>query len=202
MRAGQNWPQAALMHQLHPTRRGWANDYRPWVSPATFGRLERLTWVKLCSGARRRHPNTSARWGADRDGHRRASRPVLAPAATRPSQAYLASQTATSSRRHVIVTGHRSPDDGDGVYGSQRRGQSPRGSPRLATLITHQGGRGPYGGRCFHHAAQLESDHSNGNRRDARSVNLQALHGHCHDAKSRKQGDYLPVGRRDNVSGH
>jgi hypothetical protein len=32
--------------------------------------------------------------------------------------------------------------------------------------------------------------------------NLQAFHGHCHDAKSRTQGDYLPVGRRDNVSGH
>jgi hypothetical protein len=37
----------------------------------------------------------------------------------------------------------------------------------------------------------------NGDRRDARYSNLQALHGHCHDAKTRECGDYLPRGMRD-----
>ena len=32
IRAGQNWPQATLIHKLNPTIRGWANDYRTWVS--------------------------------------------------------------------------------------------------------------------------------------------------------------------------
>jgi hypothetical protein len=36
-----------------------------------------------------------------------------------------------------------------------------------------------------------------GHRRDSHSSNLQALHGHCHDAKTRDHGEYLPVGLRD-----
>jgi 5-methylcytosine-specific restriction endonuclease McrA len=36
-----------------------------------------------------------------------------------------------------------------------------------------------------------------GDRRDSRYANLQALHGHCHDAKTREQGDYFPRGMRD-----
>ena len=44
---------------------------------------------------------------------------------------------------------------------------------------------------------ECEIDHTNGDRRDARSANLQALHGHCHDAKTRGHRDYLPLGMRD-----
>ena len=44
---------------------------------------------------------------------------------------------------------------------------------------------------------RIEVDHINGNHRDSRSANLQALHGHCHDAKTREQGDSLPPGLRD-----
>jgi len=202
IRAGQNWPQAALIHELNPKIRGWANYYRTWVSQATFSRLDRLTWEKLRSWARRRHPNKAARWVAERYWHRRESRRVFATPATRPSQAYLAAHSDTSSLRHAKVTGARSPYDGDWVYWSKRRGQYPTVSPRLATLLKRQGGRCPYCGLFFQPADQLEIDHLSGDRRDSRSVNLQALHGPCHDAKTRKQGDYLPVGRRDNVSGH
>jgi RNA-directed DNA polymerase len=202
IRAGQNWPQAALIHELNPKIRGWANYYRTWVSQAAFSRLDRLTWVKLRSWARRRHPNKAARWVADRYWHRRESRQVFATPATRPSQAYLASHSDTSSLRHTKVTGTRSPYDGDWGYWSKRRGQYPTVSPRLATLLKRQGGRCPYCGLFFQPVDQLEIDHLSGDRRDSRSDNLQALHGHCHDAKSRKHGDYLPVGIRDNVSGH
>ena len=40
-------------------------------------------------------------------------------------------------------------------------------------------------------------DHINGDRQNSRFANLQALHGHCHDAKTREHGDSLPLGRRD-----
>jgi len=43
----------------------------------------------------------------------------------------------------------------------------------------------------------MEIDHIAGDRRTARVTNLQALHGHCHDAKTREHGDYLPHGLRD-----
>ena len=202
IRAGQNWPQAALIHKLNPTIRGWANYYRTWVCQATFGRLDRLTWVKLRSWARRRHPNKSARWVANRYWHRQESCQVFATPPTRPSQTYLASHSDTTSLRHAKIAGNRSPYDGDWVYWSQRCGQYPTVRPRLATLIKQQGGRCTYCKLFFHHADQLEIDHSNGNRRDSRYVNLQALHGHCHDAKTREHGEHLPVDIRDKVSEH
>jgi RNA-directed DNA polymerase len=115
IRAGQNWPQAALIHALNPKIRGWANYYRTWVSQATFSRWDRLTWEKLRSWARRRHPPKAARWGAARYWHRRESRQVFATPITRPSQASLASHSDTASLRHAKVTGARSPYDGDWV---------------------------------------------------------------------------------------
>jgi len=197
IRAGQNWPQAALIHKLNPKIRGWANYYRTWVSQATFGRLDYLTWVKLRAWARRRHPNKAARWVVDRYWPRQDSRRRFATPATRPSQAYLAAHSDTPSLRHAKVTGQRSPYDGDWVYWSKRRGQYPTVSPRLAALLKQQSGRCAYCGLFFHHADQLEIDHISGDRRDSRYVNLQALHGHCHDAKTRKQGEHLPGSMRD-----
>jgi RNA-directed DNA polymerase len=115
IRAGQNWPQAALIHTLTPKIRGWANYYRPWGCQTIFGRLDRLTWVKLRSWACRRHPRQSAGWGYNRYWPRRDSRRVFATPATRPSQASLASHCDTASLRHAKVTGHRRPYDGEWV---------------------------------------------------------------------------------------
>jgi RNA-directed DNA polymerase len=197
IRAGQNWPQAALIHKLNPKIRGWANYYRTWVSQATFSRLDQLTWVKLRHWARRRHPNTSAWWIQNRYWPRRNSRRVFATPTTRQGQAALASHSEVSSLWHAKVTGNRSPYDGDWIYWSTRRGRYPTVSPRLATLLKRQGGRCAYCGLFFQHEDQLEIDHISGDRRDPRHANLQALHGYCHDAKTREKGEYLPGGMRD-----
>ena len=69
--------------------------------------------------------------------------------------------------------------------------------PRLATLLKRQGGRCAYCGLFFQPGDQLEVDHISGHRRDSRYSHLQALHGHCHDAKTREHAEYLPVGLRD-----
>ena len=68
--------------------------------------------------------------------------------------------------------------------------------PLLRELLKQQLGRCRRCGLFFQYDDRFEVDHSNGNHRDSRSVNLQALHGHCHDAKTREQGDYLPPGLR------
>jgi hypothetical protein len=78
IRRGRAWPQAALIRQLNPKIRGWANYYRTWVSQATFSRVDHLTWVKLRHWACRRHPNASAGWVYDRYWPRRDSRRVFA----------------------------------------------------------------------------------------------------------------------------
>jgi RNA-directed DNA polymerase len=62
IRRGNALPQGALIHQLNPKIRGWATYYRTSVSQAAFDRLDFLTWEKLRSWARRRHPRKTAGW--------------------------------------------------------------------------------------------------------------------------------------------
>ena len=71
-------------------------------------------------------------------------------------------------------------------------------SAKLAWLLKTPQGRCRYCGLYFQHDDWIEVDHINGNHCDSRSANLQALHGHCHDAKTREQRDSLPHGVRDN----
>ena len=83
------------------------------------------------------------------------------------------------------------------MYWSARQGRYPTLSSRLAILLKKQGGRCAYCGLYFQHDDLLESDHIDGDRKNSRLINLQVLHGHCHDVKTRKTGEYLPVGVRD-----
>ena len=86
---------------------------------------------------------------------------------------------------------------GNWVDWSTRQGRHPNVGARLARLLKQQHGRCRRCGLFFQQDDRIEVDHSNGNHRDARSANLQALHGHCHDAKTREHKDYLPLGVRD-----
>jgi RNA-directed DNA polymerase len=129
IRRGRAWPHAALIRHLNPTIRGWANDDRTWVSQATCSRLDHLTWVKLRHWARRRHPNASAGWVYDRYWPRWDSRRVFATPATPQGQVYLTSHREVPSLWHAKVAGHRSPYEGDWVYGSTRRGRDPTVGP-------------------------------------------------------------------------
>jgi RNA-directed DNA polymerase len=126
---------------------------------------------------------------------------AFATAATRHGQVSLTTHSAVPIVRHIKVPQNRSPYDGDWVYWSTRRGQYPTVSPRLAYLLKRQRGHCALCRLFFQHDDQLEIDHISGDHRDSRYANLQAIHGHCHDAKTRANGEYLPVGVRDKHQG-
>jgi RNA-directed DNA polymerase len=197
MGRGKALPQGALIHQLNPKIRGWANYYRTSVSKAAFGRLDFLTWEKLRSWARRRHPRKTGGWVKNRYWHRVDNRLAFATAATDVDTVHLLTHSAVPITRHVKVRRNRSPYDGDWVYWSTRQGRHPDASPRLAKVLKMQHGRCRYCRLVFQHDDRIEVDHINGDRHNSRYTNLQALHGHCHDAKTRESGDYLPTGLRD-----
>ena len=194
---GKALSQGALIQQLNPKIRGWANYYRTSVSQAVFERLDFLTWEKLRRWAHRRHPTKSAGWVRKRYWHNQDNRVAFATAATEPAPVHLLTHSGVTITRHIKGRAHRSPYDGDWVYWSTRQGRHPHASPRLAKLLKVQHGRCRYCGLFFQHDDRLEVDHINGDRQNSRFANLQALHGHCHDAKTREHGDSLPLGRRD-----
>jgi RNA-directed DNA polymerase len=197
IRRSKALPQSALINQLNPTIRGWANYYRIGVSQVAYARLDHLTWVKLRHWAHQRHTTKSIGWAIERYWHRLGTRRAFATSSTSPDAVRLYTHSEVAITRHVKVTGNRSPYDGDWVYWSSRQGRHPNVSPRLAKLLKAQHGHCRYCGLFFQHDDRIEVDHINGDRRDSRGTNLQALHGHCHDAKTREHGDYLPPGMRD-----
>jgi RNA-directed DNA polymerase len=197
IKRGRALPQGLLIRQLNPTIRGWATYYRTGVSQAPYHRLDHFTWIKLRSWARWRHPHKSIGWVTRRYWHRLGARLTFVPSATDPEAASLRAHSDVTITRHVKVQGNRSPYDGDWVYWSTRQGRHPTIRPQLARLLKTQRGRGRYCGLFFQHDDRIEVDHINGDHRDSRYANLQALHGHCHHAKTWEQGDYLPPGVRD-----
>jgi RNA-directed DNA polymerase len=186
------FPQSELIRQLNPKIRGWASYYRTGVSKAVYKRLDHLTRVKLRRWAHRRHSTRSIGWRIERYWHWRDTRRVFATPPTGPDAVALHAHSDVAITRHVKVQGHRSPYDGDWLYWSTRQGRHPTVHPRLAKLLKHQRGRCRWCGLFFHQEDQIEIDHINGDHHDTRFANLQALHGHCHDVKTREHGDYLP----------
>jgi len=94
----------------------------------------------------------------------------------------------TPIKRHIKVAGTRSPFDGDWAYWGKRLGRHPMLPKRVAHLLKAQRGKCPYCGLNFKADDILEVDHivpkSEGGTH--RYINLQLLHGHCHDGKSRQ----------------
>ena len=197
IREAKAWPQAALIHKLNPKIRGWAHYYRSVVSKATFSRLDYLLWAKLRYWANWRHPKKTTAWVFKRYWTHQNARWVFATPAAQEGLLSLTFHNEVPIRRHIKVAGNRSPYDGDWVYWSARQGRYPTISPRLATLLKQQKGRCAQCGLYFHHDDPLEIDHRDGNRKNSRLINLQVLHGHCHDVKTREKGEYLPMGMRD-----
>jgi RNA-directed DNA polymerase len=59
--AGGLTPEA-LLRQLNPRLRGWANYYRNGASKQTFGKLDYHVYKRIKRWIQRRHPNKSTKW--------------------------------------------------------------------------------------------------------------------------------------------
>lgn len=94
----------------------------------------------------------------------------------------------TPIRRHIKVAGKRSPFDGDWAYWGRRMGKHPLLPKRVARLLKQQDGKCRFCGLNFRNEDILEVDHiipiSEGG--GYKFSNLQLLHEHCHDNKTRR----------------
>jgi RNA-directed DNA polymerase len=194
-------PQSVLIGKLNPIIKGWCNYYSTVVSKETFSYCEYMVWQKLRAWEKRRHPNKSTTWIKNkykktitRQVYRNGKLKTLTRVEfiTRDDETgyTLYKHADTPIKRFVKVQNIRSPYDGDWVYWSSRMGKSPEISNRMATLLKKQKGKCNHCNLYLSISDLIEIDHiipkSQGGK--DKLDNLQLLHRHCHDVKSREDG--------------
>jgi len=184
-------PQAALIAHLNPIIRGWANYYRTAVSKEVYTELDHRVYKKLKSWAKRRHPNKSGEWVADKYWQTiGGDNWVFATRQRGKNPLRLLKHSATEIVRHVKVKGDASPYDGNLVYWSSRMGHNPEVPKTVATLLKRQKGKCAHCGLYFTNESVPEVDHIIPKSKDGKNdyKNLQLLHRHCHDKKTTFDG--------------
>ncbi len=71
---GKAWTQEALIDNLNPIITGWVNYHRSVVAGEIFNRLDSRIWNMLWHWAKRRHPEKSKYWIADKYWHTKGNR--------------------------------------------------------------------------------------------------------------------------------
>ncbi|NEP15190.1 MAG: restriction endonuclease [Symploca sp. SIO2C1] len=189
--AHRSAPQKALIGNLNPIIRGWANYYSTVVSKETFGKQDYLMFQKLKAWAKRRHPKKSVQWIINKywksiDGNNW----VFANTERVNNLTRLRTHSETPVVRHVKVKGESSPYDGNLVYWSTRMGKHPEISKKESTLLKRQKGKCNHCGLTFRDGDIWEIDHIVPRSRKGKDEysNLQLLHKHCHHAKTTEDG--------------
>jgi len=69
IKGGKAWKQENLIDALNPIITGWANYHQSVVSKVIFGKIDKKIWNMLWRWAKRRHPDKSKNWIADKYWH-------------------------------------------------------------------------------------------------------------------------------------
>jgi RNA-directed DNA polymerase len=182
-------PQAALIQDLNPIIKGWANYYSnsDIKTVGESSRQDNLTYLKLRRWAKRRCKNKIS------TGHQKywnsygGSNWVFSTReGANPLRLHFHRDVACSSTDYVKVKGDKSPYDGDLVYWSSRMGRHPELPNREALLLKQQKGKCTHCELTFRNGDLMEVDHIKPTALGGKDIwkNLQLLHRHCHDQKT------------------
>jgi RNA-directed DNA polymerase len=183
-------PQWAMINRLNPIIRGWSNYYATVVSSDTYSELDSLMYLKLRAWAKRRHPNKNMGYMVKKYWKTLGGDNWVFATGNDDKSIRLYKHSSTPIVRHVKVKGESSPYDGNLVYWSKRRGESPEMPSRVATLIKRQKGKCAYCELHFREEDVLEVDHKIPKSQGGKDKydNWQLLHRHCHDTKTANDG--------------
>ena len=188
IKANKKAPQSALIARLNPIIRGWCNYYRTVTSKVTFASEDYLLWEMLRA------------WTVSRKKKKTPLIKALRKYFSHGKHGFWTFQTTgailyhhaeTEIKRHTLVKPEASPYDGNWTYWSKRRGTYTGTPTRVAKLLKKQKGICPQCKQHFTPEDLIEVDHIIPKSKGGLDTynNLQALHRHCHDVKSKN--DYL-----------
>ena len=179
--------QEVLILKLIPIIRGWTNYYRTVCSKETFSKIGNLLFRKLSRWGYRRHPNKSKTWVNKKYWHTIGLNNWRFNCKTNEIVYTLPLHSETEIIRHIKVRGEASPYDGNSTYWATRMGKHPEIKSAVARLLKKQQGKCNFCNLTFKPEDKIERDHiialqaGGANKID----NLQALHKHCHDSKTK-----------------
>lgn len=183
-------PQMAMIKHLNPIIKGWSNYFSTVVSKVTYAELDKLMYQKLRAWAKRRHSNKSMSYVVNKYWQTIGDDNWVFATREDDNPFRLLDHASTPIVRHVKVKGESSPYDGNLVYWSKRRGESPEMPSRMATLLKKQKGKCAYCELHFREEDVLEVDHKIPKLQGGKDKydNRQLLHRHCHDTKTANDG--------------
>jgi RNA-directed DNA polymerase len=152
-----------------------------------YSDIDDLTYQKLRTWAKRRHPKKSGEWvsgkywqtlGGDNW--------VFATRKEGETPLRLLNHADTPIVRHVKVKGESSPYDGNLVYWSTRMGNNPEMPSRVSKLLKKQKGKCTHCNLFFRENDVMEVDHKIPKSQGGKDSydNFELLHRHCHDTKT------------------
>jgi RNA-directed DNA polymerase len=183
-------PQSALIKHLNPINRGWTNYYSTVVSKITYQKLDNLVYQKLRAWAKRRHSNKNMGYVVNKYWHTIGDDNWVFATRKGDNVLRLFKHASTPIVRHVKVKGESSPYDGNLVYWSKRKGNSPEMPTRIAILLKKQKGKCAWCNLYFREEDVMEVDHRVPKSKGGKDKfdNWQLLHRHCHDTKTARDG--------------
>ena len=197
--------QEILITKLNPIIRGWCNYFSTSICQKEFSRIDWLTFWKLFKWGVRRHRNKGRKWIKSKYFHKIgennwtfASKPRgLSPTILLKHTEF--SKQEGKSKRFIKVKGDASPYNGDLIYWSSRMGKHPEMPMRTAFLLKKQKGKCNWCELVFREKDVIETDHiiptAAGGKDEYK--NLQLLHGHCHDKKTKSDLDAINKHQRE-----
>ncbi len=188
--------QKALITKLNPVIRGWSNYYRYSVCSKTFSNIDNLLWYKLKKWVIKRHPNKNWKYKKPKYWKNKGNRNWLFSDGNveliKHKKNYDCTNSKTKHKRqggkYIKVQNSRSPFDGDKTYWSSRMGKFPNLPTGKAKLLKLQKGKCNICGLHFKDEDVIETDHIIPRQAGGNNSynNLQLLHRHCHDKKTKE----------------
>lgn len=186
VRERQAGPQVSLIETLNPMIRGWRNYFGIYAARPAWHGCDQALYNVLRRWAIRRHPKKSVGWAIRKYW-------ALDTAGWKfqaPNGSWLTLHQHGNVKATTRLEGTASPFDGNLIFWAKRLVKHPMFATRTGKLLLLQKGRCAHCGLYFKSGDVIETDHFLPRRLggDDQLRNLQLLHGHCHDEKSRSDG--------------
>lgn len=208
-----------IISMLNPIITGWCNYYRfcdctrdfKQVEFAFFGQLRAWVFRRKSKGLNTREkiknkyfpPETEVIYNGQKH---KGNWILIGTTLSRNNQTKIVNLVYPSwirSSTYVKLRGAKSPYDGDHIYWSQRTQKYGAFSKTERKLLTSQNGRCLRCNELFTSEDTIEKDHVIRLADGGKDVfsNLQLLHRHCHEVKSREEQSHKTKTKKKNYSG-